>query len=172
MSSFKSNHNKTKESKHSLSNDEINELLNQLQSNSVGHNEKDSINLLNYRPSEDEWNNSQSVYQEKRYEVSSQPNDPSIIKAKSPTTAWQKNWETLVCFPKCPILISENPIEQYYDRLIIDKDYNSTKSSNGFIVETIIDKTYTDSNFILVLSCSREVIILSKIYFDNGYCVH
>ena len=73
-----SNHNKTKESKHSLSNDEINELLNQLQSNSVGHNEKDGINLLNYRPSEDEWNNSQSVYQEKRYEVSSQPNDPSI----------------------------------------------------------------------------------------------
>ena len=167
-----SNHNKTKESKHSLSNDEINELLNQLQSNSVGHNEKDGINLLNYRPSEDEWNNSQSVYQKKRYEVSSQPNDPSITKAKSPTTAWQKNWETLVCFPKCPILISGNPIEQYYDRLIIDEDYNSTKSSNGFIVETIIDKTYTDSNFILVLSCSREVIRLSKIYFDNGYFVH
>ena len=168
-----SNHNKTKESKHSLSNDEINELLNQLQSNSVGHNEKDGINLLNYRPSEDEWNNSQSVYQEKQYEVSNKSNDPSIIKAKSPSTAWQKNWKTPAIFPCCPILIGDNPLEEYYDRLIIDEDYNSTILSTGITIQTTIDKAYNNTkDAIIVLSCTKELIKVSKIYFSDNKFIH
>ena len=173
-----SNHNKTKESKHSLSNDEINELLNQLQSNSVGHNEKDGINLLNYWPSEDEWNNSQSLSQydqEKQYEVSNKSNDPSIIKAKSPETAWQMNWKTPTDFLCCPNTIGNNPIEEYYNQIVIGGAYNSTIYYGRNEVQEVIDKAHTKENTIIVLSCNLNSIkpyALCRIHYFEGKFIH
>lgn len=96
-----------------------------------------------------------------------------LVKAKSPDIAWQKNWKTPAIFPRCPILIGDNPLEEYYDRLIIDEDYNSTILSTGITIQTTIDKAYNNTkDAIIVLSCTKELIKVSKIYFSDNKFIH
>lgn len=163
-------------SKHSLTEEDISEMIRPFQGQEAKRNSKENVDISNYIPSEDEWNNSQSLSQydqEKQYEVSNKSNDPSIIKAKSPSTAWQKNWKTPAIFHRCPILIGDNPLEEYYDRLIIDEDYNSTILSTGITVQTTIDKAYNNTkDAIIVLSCTKELIKVSKIYFSDNKFIH
>ena len=102
--------------------------------------------------------------------------ESNLVKAKSPETAWQIEWKTPATFLCCPISIGENPIKEYYDRIIIGEDFNYTIYGNGRSVQKVIDKvSVNEDNSILVLSNNPNAIkpyALSKIYFFEGKFIH
>ncbi len=105
--------------------------------------------------------------------------ESNLIKAKSPETAWQIKWKTPTDFMCCPTSIEGDPIQDYYDRLVIGKDYNSTTFYGGDVsVQQVLDKAYIkEDNTIIVLSINAspgciKPYALSKIYYFDGKFIH
>ena len=74
--------------------------------------------------------------------------------------------------------MGNNPIADYYTKLVIGADYNSTLYYGDSVpnIQTTIDKAYIDcKNIILVLSMNEAGIkpyALSKIYIEDGKFIH
>ena len=98
-----------------------------------------------------------------------------LVKAKSPETAWQMKWKTPTDFLCCPETIGDNPIEEYYNRIVIGEAYNSTSFYGSNEVQKVIDKAHTKENTIIVISCNHNSIkpyALSKIHYFEGKFIH
>ena len=101
--------------------------------------------------------------------------ESNLVKAKSPETAWQINWKTPTDFLCCPETIGANPIEEYFNRIVIGEAYNSTNFYGSNEVQKVIDKAHTMENTIIVLSCNPNSIkpyALSKIHYFEGKFIH
>ncbi len=89
-----SGHNQIKGDTHSLTKEQVRELINPLKRKSEKQNTGTNSKIFDYKPSEKEWTNAQSLSQGEEVineELNNLPNDSDIIKAKSPSTALQKN---------------------------------------------------------------------------------
>ena len=104
--------------------------------------------------------------------------EPQLTKAEAPETAWQKDWRTPSSFVCCPETISNQPLEDYYNRLVIDENFNITRYQNSDTpsIQTIVDKAYIDDNSaIIVLTYndnSMKPFALAKIYVTEGKFIH
>lgn len=103
--------------------------------------------------------------------------ESNLVKAKSPETAWQLNWKTPTDFLCCPDTIGNNPIEEYYNQIVIGEAYNSTIYYGSNEVQVVVDKAHTKENTIIILSCnpnpnSIKPYALSKIYYFEGKFIH
>ena len=103
--------------------------------------------------------------------------ETNLVKAKSPETAWQIYWKTPTDFLCCPETIGDNPIEEYYNRIVIGEDYNSTIFYDIPSTQKVIDKALTKENTIIVLSCTQDKssikpYALAKIHFFEGKYIH
>ena len=104
--------------------------------------------------------------------------EPQLVQARFPSIAWQKKWKTPSNFMCCPSEMGNNPIADYYTKLVIGADYNSTLYYGDSVpnIQTTIDKAYIDcKNIILVLSMNEAGIkpyALSKIYIEDGKFIH
>ena len=104
----------------------------------------------------------------------------NLVKAKSPETAWQKNWKTPTDFLCCPTSIGDNPIAEYFDRLVVGDDYNSTSfngESEPSSVQQLVEKAHiVADNTIIIISYNKKFAIkpyaLSKISFRDGKFIH
>ena len=79
--------------------------------------------------------------------------EPQLVQARFPSIAWQKKWKTPSNFMCCPSKMGNNPIADYYTKLVIGADYNSTLYYGDSVpnIQTTIDKAYIDcKNIILV----------------------
>ena len=91
--------------------------------------------------------------------------EPQLIQARFPS----------MC---CPSEMGNNPIADYYTKLVIGADYNSTLYYGDSVpnIQTTIDKAYIDcKDIILVLSMNEAGIkpyALSKIYIEDGKFIH
>ena len=101
-----------------------------------------------------------------------------LVQAKSPKIAWQKKWKIPTEFLCCPTEISNSPINDYYNQLVIGNIYNKTHYywNNDATIQFIEDKAFVDkNNSIIVLSRSDNSIkpyALSKIYFEENKFIH
>lgn len=103
--------------------------------------------------------------------------ESNLVKAKSPETAWQMNWKTPTDFLCCPNTIGNNPIEEYYNQIVIGEAYNSTIYYGSNEVQRVIDKAHTKENTIIILSCNPnpnciKPYALSKIHYFEGMFIH
>ena len=104
--------------------------------------------------------------------------EPQLVQARFPSIAWQKKWKTPSNFMCCPSEMGNNPIADYYTKLVIGADYNSTLYYGDSVpnIQTTIDKAYIDcKDIILVLSMNKAGIkpyALSKIYIEDGKFIH
>lgn len=103
--------------------------------------------------------------------------ESNLVKAKSPETAWQMNWKTPTDFLCCPDTIGNNPIEEYYNQIVIGEAYNSTIYYGSNEVQRVVDKAHTKENTIIILSCnpnpnSIKPYALSKIHYFEGKFIH
>ena len=103
--------------------------------------------------------------------------ESNLVKAKSPETAWQLNWKTPTDFLCCPNTIGNNPIEEYYNQIVIGEAYNSTIYYGSNEVQRVVDKAHTKENTIIILSCnpnpnSIKPYALSKIHYFEGKFIH
>ena len=103
--------------------------------------------------------------------------ESNLVKAKSPETAWQMNWKTPTDFLCCPDTIGNNPIEEYYNQIVIGEVYNSTIYYGSNEVQRVIDKAHTKENTIIILSCNPnpnciKPYALSKIHYFEGKFIH
>lgn len=104
--------------------------------------------------------------------------EPQLVQAKSPAIAWQRRWKTPTEFICCPPEMGANPLEDYYNRLVIGTDYSSTLYyGNGTPnIQIIADKAYIeDKKSIIVFSINEASIkpyALSKIYVEDGKFIH
>lgn len=101
--------------------------------------------------------------------------ESNLVKAKSPETAWQMNWKTPTDFLCCPNTIGNNPIEEYYNQIVIGEAYNSTNFYGRNEVQKVIDKAHTKENTIIVLSCNPNSIkpyALCKVYYFEDKFIH
>ncbi|MBR4854060.1 MAG: HNH endonuclease [Alistipes sp.] len=104
--------------------------------------------------------------------------EPQLVQAKSPAIAWQRRWKTPTEFICCPPEMGANPLEDYYNRLVIGTDYSSTLYyGNGTPnIQIIADKAYIeDKKSIIVFSITEASIkpyALSKIYVEDGKFIH
>ena len=120
------------------------------------------------------------IFNEKEQQIliNIQQDDQQLVQAKSPLTAWQKKWKVPANFVCCPSNISDKPIEDYFNRLIIGEVYNYTLyyGYDTPTIQTIVDKAYIDNdNTIIVISHSTNNVkpfALSKIYFLDGKFIH
>ena len=104
----------------------------------------------------------------------------NLVKAKSPETAWQMNWKTPTDFLCCPTSIGDNPIAEYFDRLVVGNDYNSTSyygESEPSSIQQLVEKALIAAdNTIVVISYNKRFAIkpyaLSKISFRDGMFIH
>lgn len=104
--------------------------------------------------------------------------EPQLVQARFPSIAWQKKWKTPSNFMCCPSEMGNNAIADYYTKLVIGADYNSTLYYGDSVpnIQTTIDKAYIDcKDIILVLSMNKAGIkpyALSKIYIEDGKFIH
>lgn len=104
--------------------------------------------------------------------------EPQLVQARFPSIAWQKKWKTPSNFMCCPSEMGNNSIADYYTKLVIGADYNSTLYYGDSVpnIQTTIDKAYIDcKDIILVLSMNEAGIkpyALSKIYIEDGKFIH
>lgn len=103
--------------------------------------------------------------------------ESNLVKAKSPETAWQMNWKTPTDFLCCPDTVGNNPIEEYYNQIVIGEAYNSTIYYGSNEVQRVIDKAHTKENTIIILSCNPnpnciKPYALSKIHYFEGKFIH
>ena len=98
----------------------------------------------------------------------------AITAAKSPMTAVQKDWKTLTDFPLCPTVISETPLQDYYNRLYI----GALMTQNTYGGTTIVDFAISDDEshiWVLGRKTEKNPIkpwTLLGIFFKNGKFVH
>ncbi len=101
-----------------------------------------------------------------------------LVQAKNSRIALQKNWKTPTDFLCCPVEMGDNPIEEYFNRLVIGASYNSTvyNGSDDPVIQKIVDKAYiNDKNAILVISWQEGGIkpyALSKISIADQRFIH
>lgn len=100
-----------------------------------------------------------------------------LVQAKSPNIAWQKNWKTPSEFVCCPTTISDTPIEDYFNQLVVGEIYNKTSyyMNNAKSTQIVEDKAYIENNnAILVLSSDENIkpFALSKISFVENKFIH
>lgn len=104
--------------------------------------------------------------------------EPQLVQAKSPAIAWQRRWKTPTEFICCPPEMGANPLEDYYNRLVIGTDYSSTLYYGDGTpnIQIIADKAYIeDKKSIIVFSINEASIkpyALSKIYVEDGKFIH
>lgn len=104
--------------------------------------------------------------------------EPKLVQAKSPAIAWQRKWETPTDFLYCPSEIGNNTIEEYFNKMVIGGNYNSTLyyGYDKPEVQKVVDKAYIDDNqSILVFSVNEGGIkpyALSKIYISDEKIIH
>ena len=101
--------------------------------------------------------------------------ESNLVKAKSPETAWQLCWKTPTDFLCCPKTIGDNPIEEYYNQIVIGEAYNSTIYYGSNEVQKVIDKAHTKENTIIILSCNLNSIkpyALCKVHYFEGKFIH
>ena len=114
-------------------------------------------------------------YTKEEYETKQKFSVSNLVKAKSPDTAWQMRWKTPTDFLCCPSTIGDNPIEEYYNRIRIGEDYNSTYFYGSNQVQKVVDKARLNDNTIIVLSCnpnSLKPYALSKIHYFESKFIH
>lgn len=102
--------------------------------------------------------------------------ESNLVKAKSPETAWQMNWKTPTDFLCCPDIIREKPLVEYYNRIVIGENFNSTIFYNSPSIQKVIDKAWAKDNTIIVLSYDPNDNIkpfaLCKIHYYAGKFIH
>ena len=104
--------------------------------------------------------------------------EPELVQAKSPAIAWQRKWKTPTDFLYCPSEIGNNTIEEYFNKMVIGGNYNSTLyyGYDKPEVQKVVDKAYIDDNqSILVFSVNERGIkpyALSKIYISDEKIIH
>ena len=102
--------------------------------------------------------------------------ESNLVKAKSPETAWQMNWKTPTDFLCCPDIIREKPLVEYYNRIVIGENFNSTIFYNSPSIQKVIDKAWAKDNTIIVLSYDPNDNIkpfaLCKIHYYAGKYIH
>lgn len=104
--------------------------------------------------------------------------EPELVQAKFPAIAWQKYCTTPTEFLCCPSEISNNTIEEYFNNLVVGRDYNSTLyyGNNEPDFQKVVDKAYIDNNkTILVFSVTEagmKPYALSKIYIIDDKIIH
>lgn len=102
--------------------------------------------------------------------------ESNLVKAKSPETAWQMNWKMPTDFLCCPDIIREKPLVEYYNRIVIGENFNSTIFYNSPSIQKVIDKAWAKDNTIIVLSYDPNDNIkpfaLCKIHYYAGKFIH
>lgn len=97
-----------------------------------------------------------------------------LTNAHSPETAVQKDWKTPTDFPICPTIISETPLQDYYNRLSKGALITSNVYGGVIVIDFAIKE---DKSYIWVLGKRTEdnpikAWTLTGIYFEDGKFVH
>ena len=98
--------------------------------------------------------------------------ESDVIDALTPT-AKQIEWRTPSEFPCCPLTITDDPLQQYYNNLSTGKVFNANQYGQAIIIKF----AFVEGKFILVmvgLSGQSQVknYALAKITFEDGYYHH
>ena len=111
---------------------------------------------------------------EQKNKTDLQSSKSDLVKAKSPETAWQMNWEQPAQFPCCPTSIGNSPLQDYYSQLVIGEYCSITMISEFDVFAERIHKiSFTkDNGALILLSENYEYLRLSKIYFSDGKFIH
>lgn len=145
--------------------------------NHQNNKSNDDNNLISF----EEWEKlaTSSTKEQKEIDTTQYLDGYPLVQAKSPAIAWQKKWRTPTDFFCCPSEIGENTIEEYFNRLIIGSNYNSTLFSidNEPSIQKVVDKAYLDdNNSIIVFSTNEKEFLkpfaLSKIYIVDNKIIH
>lgn len=84
----------------------------------------------------------------------------------------QYKWRVPSYFPCCPEEIGEDPLQEYFDKLIVGAvfTYNDTYPQS-----TILEFVTVRNNLSILIMCEKESLkpwSIAKIIFENGFFVH
>ena len=98
----------------------------------------------------------------------------SIIEAKSPSSAVQKDWRTPTDFPLCPAELSDTALLDYYANLSKGKVLTNNVFGNTVILEYAMNKELSQIWVLCkhTLKNSVKPWVLTGIHVDNGKFVH
>lgn len=100
-----------------------------------------------------------------------------LVNAKYPEIARQRYWRTPTEFLCCPMELGIKPLKDYFDRLVVGKEFAKVKYKNGEeSFSQVFDKALIDEgSAILVITYSSNSLKpygLAKLYMEQGYYVH